>query len=169
MKEYLSFYTSNLWAVWVLKSQKVGQLWGEMYSSTWRAQAMAFWDHIFQVRYISERDHGCKCGRNSCSPSTWKIWPYRTSEFIVRICFSFVQAMASWESIFGREASMSEIIIAGVFSWKHSWKIRCHQTFELIARADTATLWSARDKCFWNFMSSLYIVLFCNFLCNYLM
>ena len=28
---------------------------------------------------------------------------------------------------------------------------------------------SHRDKCFWNFMSSLYIILFCNFVCNYLM
>ena len=28
---------------------------------------------------------------------------------------------------------------------------------------------SHRDKRFWNFMSSLYIVLFCNFVCNYLM
>ena len=33
---------------------------------------------------------------------------------------SFVLAMESWESIFRREASMSEIIIAGVVSWKHS-------------------------------------------------
>ena len=28
---------------------------------------------------------------------------------------------------------------------------------------------SHRDKCFWNFMSSLYVVLFCNSVCNYLM
>jgi len=28
---------------------------------------------------------------------------------------------------------------------------------------------SHRDKCFWNFMSSLYVILFCNFVCNYLM
>ena len=28
---------------------------------------------------------------------------------------------------------------------------------------------SHRDKCFWNFMSSLYVILFCNFVCNHLM
>ena len=36
---------------------------------------------------------------------------------------------------------------------------------------DDDKYWSKRPpwKCFWNFMSSLYIVLFCNFVCNYLM